>query len=444
MSVFQQVSAFLGRNKFPVGGLEINSLIDSILYDMEKGLDIGYGEGPMDARQPMIPTWGLPPKKTPQNTSVIVIDAGGTNFRSCLVSFDESGVPTISHLEKCSMPGIERELSKDEFFDAIAENLEHLKNLSDRIGFCFSYEINITPDGDGEVISFSKEIKAKSVVGSLVGKSLSEALVKKGWKKPERIVLLNDTTAALQAGAASKRLGAKYSSYVGFILGTGMNAAYIESEKIKKVAKLVSDALPKQIVVCESGAFDKLPRSDFDVTLDNETTNPGRQLTEKMCSGAYLGPLSLLVSRAAASEGLFSSNIAEKLLSLEKISLYDVDQFLYGPYRTDTVIGSALEGGSAEDYDTMYFLLDAIIERSARLSASIIAACVIKSGEGHSPVQPVCILCNGTTFYKTHGLQDRVRSYLLKHLTEERHIYFEIVSVENDITLGTAIAALSN
>ena len=188
MSVFQNVSAFLGRNGFPIGGPDINSVIAGLLYDMQHGLDSGSGDGPMDARQPMIPTWGMPPEKTPKDTSVIVIDAGGTNFRSCLVTFDAEGNPSISDLEKCSMPGIERELSKDEFFDQIATNLDHLKNKSTRIGFCFSYAMKILPDGDGEVLSFSKEINAKAVIGSKVGACLSEALVKRGWNKPERIV----------------------------------------------------------------------------------------------------------------------------------------------------------------------------------------------------------------------------------------------------------------
>ncbi len=443
MSVYQNVAAFLGRNGFPVGGPDVNAVINGLLYDMQLGLDKGTGDGPMDARQPMIPTWGMPPQGAPKNTSVIVIDAGGTNFRSCLVTFDESGATEISHLKKCSMPGIERELSKKEFFEAIAKNLDHLKNQSSRIGFCFSYAMNIMPDGDGQVIAFSKEIKAKEVVGSLVGQCLSDALVERGWTRPERIVLLNDTTAALQAGAASAAPGVKYSSYVGLILGTGMNAAYIESGKIAKIAESAVPVPPSQIVVCESGMFDKLPRSAFDVAFDQTTNTPGKYVMEKMCSGAYLGPVATLALKSAAHEGLFSAPVAEALAALPKAELFDMDRFFYGPYRTDTVLGRVIMDGTEADYDTMYTILDAVVERSARLTASIIAACVIKSGAGTSPTRPVCVLCNGTTFYKTHNLQQRLRGYLNTVLTEQRHLYFELVSVENDITLGTAIAALS-
>ena len=444
MSVFQNVSAFLGRNGFPIGGPDINSVIAGLLYDMQQGLDVGSGDGPMDARQPMIPTWGMPPEKTPKNTSVIVIDAGGTNFRSCLVSFDGGGNPSISDMEKCSMPGIERELSKEEFFDQIATNLDHLKNKGKRIGFCFSYAMKILPDGDGEVLSFSKEINAKEVIGSKVGACLSDALVKRGWERPERIVLMNDTTAALLAGASRNVPGMKYSSYVGLILGTGMNSAYIEYNPIKKIEEEVSNPPPAQIVVCESGMFDKLPRSSFDIAFDSSTNTPGRYVMEKMCSGAYLGPLATFALKAAAMEGLFSEHVASHLAALPKVDLYDVDQFLSGPYRHDTVLGDVVAPGTQDDYDTMYLILDTMIERSARLTAAVIASCVIKSGKGTYPAKPVCVLCNGTTFFKTHNLRSRIHGYLDKYLSEQRHLYFDIVAMDNDITLGTAIGALSN
>ena len=162
MSVHSTVNAFLNRHGFSAKGYDVNTVIDSLLYDMEKGLDVGPGVlDSMDPSEPMIATWGLPPESSPKNQTVIVIDAGGTNFRSCLVTFDENGNSTISELEKTSMPGIEKELSKKDFFEAIAKNLDHLKNKASRIGFCFSYAMEITPDGDDRVIRFSKEIKAK-------------------------------------------------------------------------------------------------------------------------------------------------------------------------------------------------------------------------------------------------------------------------------------------
>ena len=183
MKLYEKVAAFAGKHGLAVNGPDITSVIDGLLYDMEAGL---AGEDALGkpAAQDMIPTWTNPPEAAPKNQSVIVIDAGGTNFRTCLVSFDGEGNPSISELKKSSMPGIEREFSKKEFFDTIAANLDYLKDRASRIGFCFSYAMKITPENDGEVLSFSKEIKAKEVVGSLVGKSISDAIVERYGCRP--------------------------------------------------------------------------------------------------------------------------------------------------------------------------------------------------------------------------------------------------------------------
>lgn len=446
MSVFQTVSAFLGRHGFSAAGYDVNSVIDGLLYDMKSSLAKGIGSlDSMAGAQDMIPTWGLPPTDSPKNETVIVIDAGGTNFRSCLVTFDEKGNASISELEKTSMPGIEKELSKKDFFAAIAKNLDHLKNKAKRIGFCFSYAMNITPDGDGEVLKFSKEIKAKEVEGSLVGACLSDALVERGWNRPEKITLLNDTTAALLAGASNATEGRAYSSYVGFILGTGMNTAYIDSDPIEKIAQMKDskgNSAPKeQIVVCESGRFNKVQRSEFDIEFDKKSNSPGLYVMEKMCSGAYLGPVAFIALKAAAKDGLFSKPVADAICNLQKVELYDMDQFFYFPKKTTTVLGEVISKGTLEDSDTMFFILDAIVERAARLAAALVAAAVIKSGKGTNPSRPVGIVCNGTTFYKTHNLNSRIRGYLNEVLISQRHTYFEILTIENDITLGTAVAA---
>lgn len=437
------VNAFLGRHNFMAAGADVNSVINTMLYDIEEGLVRDPANPPAHGPSlDMIPTWAVPPEASPRNKSVIVIDAGGTNFRSCLVTFDANGVPAISDMQKTAMPATDREYSKKEFFETIASFLDHLKNKASRIGFCFSYAMSITPEGDGKVIQFSKEIKAKEVIGSLVGASLSEALVARGWQKPEKVILLNDTTAALLAGASAATNGKAYDSYVGFILGTGMNAAYIESGKIAKIASGGSTIPDSQIVVCESGKCNKIPRSDFDAAFDKTTNSPGLYGYEKMCSGAYLGPVARLALIAAAEEGFFSSNVSDAFKKLETLELKDMDQFFYGPYRTDTRIGAILEKGTDFDREFAFRLLDSFVERSARLAAANIAAVIIKSGKGFSPVKPVSVLCEGTTFLRTHNLRDRVTGYLNAVLTEQRGIWYEIVTMDNAVTLGSAVAGL--
>ena len=104
---FMTVEAFIKKYNFIP---KIDNVYERILYDM----NLGLFEDKSKAGQDMFNTWILPPKNKPKNKKIIVIDAGGTNFRSCLITFDEKGDVTISDFRKTSMPGIEKELSKKE------------------------------------------------------------------------------------------------------------------------------------------------------------------------------------------------------------------------------------------------------------------------------------------------------------------------------------------
>ncbi|MCQ2588890.1 MAG: hexokinase [Treponema sp.] len=423
------VSAFLARHNF-VNHVDILSVAQAIREDMIKGLK------KEPANQDMIRTFCNPPASSAKGKSVIVIDAGGTNFRSCLVTFDANGVPQISDMEKTKMPGVEKELSKKEFFAQFAKNLEHLKNKADRIGFCFSYPMTIKENGDGVLLGFSKEVKAPEVVGCEIGKCLVEELTANGWNSIKRISLCNDTVAALLAGAACATDADRYSSYIGYILGTGMNAAYIQPscDECK---------IDQQIIVCESGKFLSVNRSDFDIEFDKTTTKPGTFLLEKLCSGAYLGPVSWYALQAAAKDGLFTEKVNEAILKLPVLTLIQMDQYLHGPYNTDNVLGKiAVELGTDEDSDKMFQILDAIVERSARYAAAILIACAIQTNAGKIASKPICMLCDGTTFFKTFMIKERVHGYLDEILTKELGIFWRITSCDNDITLGAAIAGL--
>lgn len=423
------VSSFLSKHNF-VNHVDIWSSAQAILDDMKKGLK------KEKADQDMIRTFCNPPKTSAKGKSVIVIDAGGTNFRSCLVTFDANGVPSISNMEKTRMPGVEKELNRKEFFEQFAVNLEHLKNKADRIGFCFSYPMEIKENGDGILLGFSKEVKAPEVVGCEIGKCLKEVLESLGWNTIKRITLCNDTVAALLAGAACATEADRYSSYIGYILGTGMNAAYVQPDcdccKVKK-----------QIIVCESGKFTSVNQSEFDIAFDKTTVRPGTFLLEKCCSGAYLGPVSWYALQAAAKDGLFSEKVNQAILKLDVLTLIEIDKFLHGPYNKDCVLGKiACEIATDEDTDKIFQILDAIVERSARYAAAILIACSIQTGEGKISSKPICILCDGTTFFKTYKVKERVYGYLDEILTRQLGIYWNIVSCDNDITLGASIAGL--
>ncbi len=428
-----KINSFLKKHSF-----SSKMIVNEILDDM-------YAPKPKNGGMDMSRTWMLPPEKNPENEKVIVIDAGGTNFRSCLVSFDGEGRAELSELRKTFMPATEKVYSKEEFFSAIADRIDYLKNKADKIGFCFSYSIDMTRDHDAIPNAFSKEFKARSILGLPVGKNLVEELEKRGWNKIKNISVVNDTLCALMAG---KTLGINYSSYIGFILGTGMNAAFIAPE-----GNVWDEEKQEQIIVCESGKCNTFAWSDFDRDADTRTVVPVQFPLEKCCSGAYLGNVCLSILQFAAREGLFTKESAFAFLKLNSLSTIEIDDFLYifkglynEPLKENS--GENIEKNIIEqccktkrDKKTAFLLIDSAVDRVARYSASLLAANLIATQRGKN-TEKVCIVCNGTTFYKVYKLKERIQKYLYEYATLKCGINFELVNIENDITLGAAFSAL--
>ena len=437
MTPQETMKNFLAENKFEE--FPVADLTKKLIDDMTKGLAKTPDGSAGSASEPMIVATRKIPHSIPKNTSVIVIDAGGTNFRSSLVTVTDDGVK-IEDTQKTFMPASDRELSKEEFYNAIADNIEHLKNKATRIGFCFSYAMEITKDGDGKVLVFSKEIKAPEVVGTYVGKELCATLEKKGWNKIEEITLLNDTTASLLSGIINNNGAKKYSSYMGFILGTGMNNAYIDYDVIPKLAG-EGDTGKEHVIVCECGLFNGATQSTFDVELDKESVRPGMSPFEKMCSGVYMGPLAYKMMKKACAEKIFSDAFAANFAKIDCVLSPEIDDFLRNERDPKTKLGALLVGGTEEDKYYIDTIIDQIIHRAAAIVASILSAGILKSGKGTSAEEPVCIVCNGSTFWKTHNLYNLVIQKLDANLSGDNKRYYEIVKVENDITLGTTAAA---
>ena len=431
-----KVKAFLAANKMNPADIDIEETCGIFLKEMEMGL------AGKNSSLAMLPTYIETEQKIPLNKPVIVMDAGGTNFRTALVSFNKDGKPKIESLRLFPMPGIKEQVSKQHFFKTMAGYLDEVIDKSANIGFCFSYPIEIFPNKDGRVLYFSKEIKADEVAGQVIGENLNIAITASGQRDKKRIVLLNDTVTTLLAGRASAA-GRSFDTYIGFILGTGTNCCYVERNKnITKTQDL--DPAKSQIVNVESGGFGKAPQGKIDKDFDKSSLNPGMYTFEKMVSGAYLGPLSLWTLKAAADNALFSKNFAEKIKNVKNVTTKDINELISFPEGREGPFSSALESASGDDILTACRLIDRLIERAAKLAAIKLSSAAIKSDRGRDPAHPVCIVAEGTTFYHLRYLKQRVEYYLKDYLENRKGIYFEIMNVENATLIGAAIAGLTN
>ncbi len=431
--VIAKSEAFLTKWGVSPSCIDMEQLLSQFNTEMEKGL-AGTGNSSLQ----MIPTYTQVVDEVKKGESVIVLDAGGTNFRTCLVTFDEQGKVRIEDFRKTSMPGVKEEVSAKQFFTTFADEVERLIDKSDKIGFCFSYAATITEDHDGIPLVFSKEIKAPEVIGKPVGANLLAELARRGYDvSKKKVAVLNDTVATLLAGIAASA-DAQYSGYIGFILGTGTNTAYVEQNaNIQKIDRSEGS----QIINIESGNFDFCP-GPLDRAFFDSTKHPGQYHLEKMISGAYLGPLSNVVIEKAIEEGLLSTTFAQRFKAVAPINTTVMSNYLEMPFNTNYALVACCEG-SEDDAVALWTIINAIIEKAGKLTAANLAATVLKSGAGKDPRRPVCINADGTTFYKTEYLKKYTEYYLHKYLQLERKRYYTFVRIDDSPTIGAAIAGLS-
>ena len=424
------IQAWLKDNKVAAEAYDAKELLNNFISEMEKGL-----EG-AESSLAMIPAYiGIDGEVTP-GKRVAVIDAGGTNLRVCLAQFDGQGAIELSHFTKQPMPGRDVEVAPADFYDTLANALEPFKDEFDAIGFCFSYPAEITPDIDGRLLHWTKEIKIPGLVGQKVGAGLVAELEQRGFGR-KHVAVLNDTVACLLAGMAEgQRFNA--SSYIGFILGTGTNTAYVQrNDGIGKI-ELGAGA---QIINVESGGFAAYERNAYDLELDRDSENPGGHVFEKTLSGVYMGTVTLKLLKALAAEGAFSESGAAKLAAMDDLYIIAIDNLAADNGRD---VGElADEAFSDADRAVMRAVFNGVVDRAALLTAVNICAAVVKSGQGTDPERPVCVNIDGSTYYYTFQMPEKVQGYLQPMLAE-RGLHIRCVKVDDAPVVGAAIAGLTS
>lgn len=420
-------AAFFASYNFDICGPSIDASSQALYYDLHAGLEIQRGE----YTQEMLPTWILAQK--PCDKQVIVLDAGGTNFRSYLIEI-KNGEAKILKEKKERLPALEHHCNAEEFFALLGEKIAYLKDQADTIHFCFAYALEMTPEKDARVLRMSKEVLVEGIVGKLVGASLFAALKKQGWKKLQKVSVINDTAAALLSGLS---LNKNFSSYIGMILGTGFNIAYEEAEHIEKLAP--EQELLKQIVVCETAKTNKIAASDFDRELQKMTSDKTLCKLEKMCSGAYLGDLISIAVKHACTDGIFSKQFSAKF-ACANFNFQAINEFLKSNAPPENEVVRLIKNAAASETD-IYFLKQIarqMINRTARIVTAALTAVALKTKAGSDPHKPLCIVAEGTTFAKADGLKDTVLRLLKENLRKKHGIHFELYEIPNAVAIGSA------
>lgn len=373
------IEKFLAAHGQSGKSIDIRAATDEFIKEMEEGL-CGRGSLPMLATYlPAVFKEDITP-----TDKKIILDAGGTNFRSALGYFDKEGNAVFGDIEKCPMPASGEKLTAEEFYGAIAEKTSRLLPKGGDIGYCFSYPVKMGEDLDGIAEDMSKELSVEGLVGTKVGER-TLAAIKKLDKRERRIVILNDSVATLIGNTV--KYGKTFSACTGYIYGTGTNVCCEGDVNGRKM-----------IINTECGNYDKFPAGDFDRQLFSQTANPESQKFEKMTSGKYLADLIRLCLEGAAREGILHSG------RIGNFDLADVSGFLEGGKGKIAAILDVRDLPMAEE--TCKILID----RAAKMGAIANAAAIKFSSDG-SPL-PAAVFAEGTTFMRLYGYSRAFNGYL--------------------------------
>ncbi len=424
------IKAWLMEQGVAAKAYNAERLLDDFLAEMKAGL------AGASSSLSMIPSYMDVTKPVPANEPVAVIDAGGTHLRTGLVEFDETSGARFSNFTKRPMPGRDAEVEAAVFYQVLVDALERSADQFGRIGFCFSYPAEILPNRDGRLLAWTKEIKMPGLTGQCVGAGLLKALEARGIPG-KQVTVLNDAVATLLAGRVQEPT-MDASGYVGFILGTGTNMAYVERNA--NIAK-VSASEGRQVVNVESGGFARFPRRAVDLEIDQRSGNPGRHVFEKAISGAYLGTMTLGLLQRLVREGVFSDRAAAELAAMRELDTPGVSLLAASQVEeTGGMPGPAVF--NENDRALIGEVFRHVVGRAALLSAVNIAAAVIIGGDGKDAERPVCVNVDGSTYYRTPQLAKQVQAHLAALLDKwGRHA--RCIYVEDAPVVGAAIAGLT-
>ncbi|MEG1753206.1 MAG: hypothetical protein RR234_04770 [Christensenella sp.] len=416
----QNAKEFIKKHKMEYTSVDIKTEMNAYLDEMKKGLCDAGGS------LLMIPSYITLKSEVKREEPILCVDAGGTNLRITIAKFLEDGSFHTDEIKRYTMPGVESEISAQEFFDIIAKLILPFTEITKNIVISFAYRAKILPNIDCEIVEITKEVKVVGAGGKHLGREVCASLATLGAERCN-IIVINDSVATALAGKAEK-LNDGYGSFTGTILGTGSNSCYIEN--ICNIAKLKSTKEGRMVINTEAGSYDKIPRGDIDIAYDKSTLNPGIGVFEKMTSGGYIGALSEFTLKVAESEGVFADGVVFN----GKLTTKDVNDFL-----TDGtgVLQDAVK--SDADGKAMREILNNIVLRAGRLLALQMAAMAVKACKENDRV---CMTVEGTTYDKMFGLKQEALSVLLPYLNE-LGIEADVTGVPLAVLKGCAIAGLS-
>ncbi|KAJ6852448.1 hexokinase-3-like [Iris pallida] len=258
----------------------LRHVVDAMAVEMHAGLTSDGG-----SKLKMLLTFVSRLPDGNEKGTYYALDLGGTNFRVLRVQLGGRRSTIIRHqVEQQPIPQHLMTSTSEELFDYIAMTLKQFvdreegdfdqePDRSRELGFTFSFPVKQTSVTSGVLIKWTKGFAIEDTVGKNVSQCLEEAMTKKGLDM-RVTALVNDTVGTLALSHFHDE-----DTVAAVVLGTGTNACYVErTGAIIKCQGLLTDS-GGMVVNMEWGSFwsSHLPRTSYDVELDDESTNRSDQ-----------------------------------------------------------------------------------------------------------------------------------------------------------------------
>ncbi|KOS16926.1 Hexokinase [Escovopsis weberi] len=440
------------EDMFIVPAAKLKEITDHFVSELAKGLSVEGGSIPMN------PTWVLSFPDGYETGTFLALDMGGTNLRVCEITLTEKKSEFDIIQSKYRMPEELKTGSSEELWEYIADCLHQFVETHHGdcskidtlpLGFTFSYPATQHYIDEGILQRWTKGFDIDGVEGHNVVPMFEAALAKRGV--PIKLTaLINDTTGTMIASAYTDT-----SMRMGCIFGTGCNAAYMEDcGSIPKLAHMNLPADMPMAINCEWGAFDNehkvLPRTKYDVKIDEDSPRPGQQAFEKMVAGLYLGEIFRIVLVDLHDNKdihIFEGQTIDALrkpytLDSSFLSAIEEDPFENLQETADLLRSKLNITATLPELELVRRLAELIGTRAARLSACGVAAISKKKG-----YKTCHVGADGSVFNKYPHFKKRGAIALREILdwpakaNEEEEDPIEILPAEDGSGVGAALIA---
>ncbi|KAI9489661.1 hypothetical protein BDB00DRAFT_770195 [Zychaea mexicana] len=449
------------RQDFTLTPAIFKAIVEGFKQECDQGLNTASASG----LATMIPSYvtRLP---TGHETGIyLALDLGGSTLRVCAVQLLGQGQVNVTEVRR-SITDQLRTSSTIVFFDWIADTVaelyallpnQHVARDNDAspppqlaMGVSWSFPLDQTGISKGTILRMGKGF---TVTDGIDGQDLATFFLEAFQRKNIPVVvtaIVNDTIGALVAHAYSNP-----QARVGFIYGTGVNAAY--PEKVSRIIKLNvaewQDTATEMLVNTEIDIFGNesyLPLTRFDRALDASHAQPGFQPYEKMMSGAYLGELVRLVAVDLVNDReLFDGHVPYLLAQpwsfltahMSEIEGYSSDDHQLVVSRVTELLQFADNYTPTEaDIDVFLDICVMVSTRAAGLAAAALVAIIEQ--QSFKPDQDIVVGVNGTTFEMYPGMPQRIHRALEQWFGESIAKRIKLEVARDGGSIGAALVAM--